>query len=624
MAAGWEWFAAVRSPVARLRPGAHRHVLQLHERPDMKIVGMLRDAGLKSHRYQGTTTILPTQRGLGSGPVSRDGAYSGESLRRGGRDIVMDAAVPGGLAFAVGAADWATVDPQVLDAIAHLTHAEVDGVLDLWGVVGERDYALGSVDFMRMLRGHVGEQEVFAQLGSWAQDGLQIPLASNHPGSDLSLSGHDINVKVGADTSTIAEHLRVHPDIPVIVNEDMAGLPDDALHLDLSQPFDVDVLAEHSVIVADGLLLSDLHDQLADAFGPILGGLDPGDLVDSASELGIPVLGSAVRVVRSGFREQKLHAHHQDLGRTIGNIAADVGIVGGSVAAGGWIGGAIGAAIDIGTGGATLGLGSAVVGPAIGAVLGGIFGGKVSADRRLAPLRRAQGAVSEAVLAYDATVTEQQEHANREWRENIVPPAENTARGIAQDLREQVEVIRVHARADLRHANQQLADGSRDALTGVERNIEAHPGLLGAVARRRLAAWRTGTRAALCADDLAGVVDALLAARAGAPIAKRLLHDHSQRSGVLLAAEAEHARRIRAAAVRHRVRLVADLRAQQDRLLFEFRSACHPSAYEVWDRTSVVRDELIATGTRDPEWVAEHLPPSEAPTPPEPSHAERV
>ena len=108
----------------------------------------------------------------------------------------------------------------------------------------------------------------------------------------------------------------------------MADLPADAFHVDLTNLVDPDVLAGHSIVVADGPLLSDLEDQMADAFGPALDSFDAGDLLDAAPDLGVPVLSSAIRVVRSGVRERKLLEHHGDQRRAAMNVASDVAIVG--------------------------------------------------------------------------------------------------------------------------------------------------------------------------------------------------------------------------------------------------------------------------------------------------------
>jgi hypothetical protein len=95
---------------------------------------------------------------------------------------------------------------------------------------------------------------------------------------------------------------------------------------------------------------------MADAFGPVLDSFDFTDLMDSAADLGIPVLGSVIRVVRSGMRERKLIAHHGDTRRAAANIASDVAIIGGAVAGGGFLGIGLGALIDVASGGLTAGL----------------------------------------------------------------------------------------------------------------------------------------------------------------------------------------------------------------------------------------------------------------------------
>ena len=264
-----------------------------------------------------------------------------------------------------------------------------------------------------MLRGHVAEQEVFAQLDTWAGKDLVVPEASNHAGSDLSLGGHDFNVKVGADASTIAEHLRTHPDIPVIVNADMDGLPADALHVDLAAPIDPDILAEHSVVVADGMTLSHLHEQMADALGPAMDSFDPSDLLDSAEVIAIPGISTALRVVVSGIREQRLIAHHGSAGRAFSNVASDAALTGGGATTGGLIGLGLDAALDVLTLGATAGLGTTIIGPAIGAFLGARLGSDLATEKRMRPLQEARDAAAAAVTAVDETATQALDETNR-------------------------------------------------------------------------------------------------------------------------------------------------------------------------------------------------------------------
>ena len=111
------------------------------------------------------------------------------------------------------------------------------------------------------------------------------------------------------------------------------------MHVDLSQPFDPAMLDGHAVVVADGLSLSGIQDNLGDSFVDVVGGhLDVGDVLGDAADMGIPVVGSAIRIVRSGIREGKLLGVHNDPVRMAKNIAIDVGAIGGGVAAGGTIG----------------------------------------------------------------------------------------------------------------------------------------------------------------------------------------------------------------------------------------------------------------------------------------------
>ncbi|WP_156036452.1 hypothetical protein [Blastococcus sp. URHD0036] len=292
----------------------------------------------------------PTDPGDNSAPGSRLATGAPQKLWSiGRRSALGDALVPGAIAGAVGAHTWLASPQSVLDAMHALTHDQVSTSLDLWNGVRENGYQLWSGQSIIKWRGHVGEQQVMEQLTPWLGDRAQLEPLSNNPGSDLSIDGRDFNVKLTENYANVApSHFADNPDVPIIINSNAANIPSDALHVDLSKPFDVAMLDGHHVIVADGLTLSGAEDALMDAFGPAAGGIHgAGDLGDAASsalqDTALPVLGSAIRVVRSGFREGALLKHHGDTGRLVKNITTDVAVTGGGVAVGGTVGHSSGA-----------------------------------------------------------------------------------------------------------------------------------------------------------------------------------------------------------------------------------------------------------------------------------------
>lgn len=602
----WERRALARCPVGVVVPGAHAAMVSGDELPSASLgVAVLEAIGRGEPRAIAAAEPNP----------SRTAAISGEA----GMSLAGTVALPAGLALGTGLADWMTVDENVLDALGQWTHTDLQNGFDLWSTLQVKDYQLATPGFEVKLRGHVGEQEVQEQLTAWAGSDLSMPDASNNPAFDLTLGGHEFNVKVGADSSTIAEHLRDHPGIPVIVNADMEGLPADAFHVDLSAPLDPDLLAGHSVIVADGLFLSDLQDQMADAFGPVLSSFDAGDLLDGAADLGIPVLGSAVRVVRSGVREHRLVAHHGDKQRAAANIASDVAIVGGGVAGGGLLGTFLGAGIDLATGGATMGLGTTVIGPFIGSALGGLFGGKAATHKRMAPLRDARTAAGEATLEYDKVVADGISLGNRTWTETAIPDAEKHMRDAAQTLTASMDWTVSHARREL---DTVAADAHRLAQATVQARLSELRGGRQSVAvraYRRGRQWAQAAELALRPDAPMGpLLDVLCATKGGEQAVRGLLLDVSERRARVMGVAAESARRAERAALAARSEVLRGLRSERLRLRKDLALKAHPAAVKVWSSAEAVKKELVATGAKEPAWVKENLPSAPRPKGPKP------
>jgi hypothetical protein len=597
----WETIAASRSPYRKIRAGAADvFVAELRAAGDLPSVALADDLA-STDGGPGATTSPPcapshtSDRGNAPGPASWS-----------------NATLAGGLAAGAGALDWLTVDETVLDAVEHLTHADIDHGLDLWTTFSDRDYQLATPGFEAMLRGHVGEQEVFAQLYQWAADDLTVPEASNHAASDLTLGGQEFNVKVGADASTIADHLRNHPDIPVIVNDDMQGLPDDALHVDLTAPIDPDILTGHSVIVADGLSLSDLQDSMADALGPALASYDAGDLLDSAGDLAVPLLGTAVRVVRAGVREQRLTAHHGDTGRAVRNVATDVTLVTGGLTAGGAAGVGLGALIDIASFGATAGLGTTVIGPAIGSFLGARMGGKAAAEQRMRPLNDARASASSAVTDYDATASQALTAATTAWNSRV-NAAEQELAATATILTQRVDATLAHARDDLASCISDLEAQTTEALAAqLGDQLPALPAVVTWWRRRQ---WRTAADEALTAPLLTRL-DVLCATDPGRHTARELLIATSTRRARVLAAAAETSRRTHQVTRTVKAHTLARLADERARLNLQVQQQAHPAAMAVWESGQRVRHELVATGAQTPKWVGENLPPIPRPASP--------
>lgn len=572
--------------VRRVVRGRYRAATANVPRPDATLIEQLTS--------ELPTTTVPPQR-----------THNGD-VRLRARTATVDGAIAAGLAAGIGTADWLSVDPELLATFEQLTHTSIDNSLDLWGAA--LDGKLTTAGWEHNIRGHLGEHKVEAQLNKWAEGRVTMPDASNHPGYDVQVDGHTANVKVGADASAIRDHLAEHPNIPVIVNADMDGLPDDAVHVDLSAPFDTDLLAEHSVIVADGLLLSGLQDTMADAFGAALSSFGVDDVTDTAANLGVPVLGTAVRVVRSGMRENKLRAVHGDTARAMRNVGTDVALTGGGVAAGGALGIGLGVAIDALTMGATAGLGTTVIGPAIGAFLGGRKGTQKATEIRMRPLTDARSATSVAVKKYDQVASDAITDATQRWSDEVVPRAERQAAEVADTLRATAKHVKAHAVAEMARLEATADACLQDLLAQATTRVEVTELRLGhsLLVRRRIAAWRTV--AANAARNAEFVLDVIAASPDGEAAVQTHLGWVAEQRAVALGAAGVAATRLQRRARLERLALDQRLRSDRADLARDAQRRVRPHAQRIERCTNSVRQELVATGAQSQEWVDKNFP----------------
>lgn len=256
------------------------------------------------------------------------------------------------------------------------------------------------------LRGGMGEQEsarLFAEGGydvSWPAGGKTEFGASNNPGWDLAVDGHEVNVKIVADASAAAaDHFAKYPDVPLVINEDAANIPDHALSFDPQTAiFPEDLVSENLIIVQEGLRLSGIEAMQAAAEGAA----EPSELGDAGDA--VPGLGILIAAARSGTREGRLLAHGKtDASRAVKNIAIDTTARGGGGFAGAQAGAQAGLAIDAACGGATLGVPTLVLG-LVGMFGGGWLGGKASSSVKLAPLNQARQSLEHKMARYEEAV----------------------------------------------------------------------------------------------------------------------------------------------------------------------------------------------------------------------------
>ena len=262
--------------------------------------------------------------------------------------------------------------------------------------------------------GHVGEAQVAEQIESWAPAGtIAMPDASNYAGADISIFDGDFQVKFYSDFNDIDN---THADT-LIVNEDAANIPGDALHIDFSEPFDTSILEGHDVIVAEGLTLAGADDAWESAAGLWAGGLDGGDAVDAAGDALIPGIGSAIRVGMSGYRRRSALQDPALRERAMGRVARD-GAYGLAGAGGGaLLGGLLGGVVDVATFGMTGGTGFMV-----GSALGAGYGGKKADIARAEDadkVRQAQERVNNALAKYGRAVDKARSETDVAWKRQV-------------------------------------------------------------------------------------------------------------------------------------------------------------------------------------------------------------
>lgn len=111
---------------------------------------------------------------------------------------------------------YSQVDTQVLDAIRFSSADKPSDFFDLKDRIS--DLSQGAIT---RLSGYVAEQQVALNLQQQGHH-VQFPEKSNQEGFDLLVDGHPIQVKCTLSVSYVQGHLNQYPDIPVIVNKELA------------------------------------------------------------------------------------------------------------------------------------------------------------------------------------------------------------------------------------------------------------------------------------------------------------------------------------------------------------------------------------------------------------------
>ncbi|MCY4675145.1 MAG: hypothetical protein OXD43_15530 [Bacteroidetes bacterium] len=250
------------------------------------------------------------------------------------------------------------IDEHVYTAMGTLAGEQLDTIGDLSKHLSSWESAeLGEAlpeAAVAKLMGHLAEPIVAQNLRDLGIQ-VEMPDLSNQEGYDLVLNGeYFINVKTVADSSSLENHFASYPKIPVIVPEDMAGIPEDAIYLGVAESIEklegaVNLGSENIVLVDNALSNAGALERAESAGDALLGNVDT---------VGIPL----ITLLLSGFREIRLLAANKtDLRNAAKNLSLDLVGTGGGGIVGFSIGASVGTAILPGVGTVVVGLGGAVV-----------------------------------------------------------------------------------------------------------------------------------------------------------------------------------------------------------------------------------------------------------------------
>ena len=286
--------------------------------------------------------------------------------------VISDSVLAGANVFH----QYMLIDDYMYEGISKLSGEQIDNFSDLSSKI--KDYFHSSNGLtegsLNKIKGHIAESHV---ADHFREAGAQVswPGTSNQEGWDLLLNGSPIQVKLTKDaSSTLTEHFKEHPDIPVVMPSDADNIPETAFHFDPSEGVEnlMDYLGETSekaVIANHQLSHAELTENIEQTTDFLTGDIDLFKL---------PIVTAAF----SGFREfNLLIENNTDILSALKNIGLDVAGTGVGMGAGGTAGAALGSIIFPGIG--------TVVGAIAGSVGGAFFGRNITNEIKTEPLKTA-------------------------------------------------------------------------------------------------------------------------------------------------------------------------------------------------------------------------------------------
>lgn len=297
------------------------------------------------------------------------------------------------------------IDEHVYEAMGNLAGEQFNTIGDLRQYLSSwESVELGKalpLDAVNKLKGHLAESIVAQHLEDYGVE-VEMPDISNQPGYDIVLNGeYFVNVKAVSDFSSVVDHLEKYPGIPVIVPEDMAGIPSDAIYLNATDS--IEKLAEEiglggtNIVMVDDKLSNEALTEQTETVGDVL--------------LGNPDVYSAIPVITvalSGYRELRLIMEQKtNLPNSLKNFGLDMTGTGGGSMAGMIIASTVTDIFLPGVGTVIFGIG------------GGIIGRKITNKIKERPLKKALENLEEAYQSADEEVRELQKEANRRYQKKV-------------------------------------------------------------------------------------------------------------------------------------------------------------------------------------------------------------
>ena len=119
--------------------------------------------------------------------------------------------------------DWVRIEPHVLEAVDFVRVADL---ADIFAFARYADSLQAFSDAARFgnvtqLQGYVAERVVAGMLRAQGAE-VEIPASPSQPGYDLIVNGQHCQIKCLDDPSGVYAHLGRYPDVPVLVNEELA------------------------------------------------------------------------------------------------------------------------------------------------------------------------------------------------------------------------------------------------------------------------------------------------------------------------------------------------------------------------------------------------------------------